>query len=270
MHLIRFFMIAGAICLSTAQAVAQELTKEKQVLFTYGDFYPKDVSGYEIVVLESAHFDSEDIEFLKQQNNTVLAYVSLGEVNESAAHFPHLKDFTLGRNKLWNSHILDIENEKTRESLMNIFEYNMKKGLDGMFLDNIDNYTVFGPTPEKIQALLDFLQTVKITFPEIYLMQNAGISIIEDTHPYIDSVAKESVVTDFDFQNKKYQLREEKVYTSLLNELKKVYTNYQVPVILIEYADTRKLKKAIEQKLEENPWTYFIGKIDLQSIPDKN
>ena len=105
-------MIAGAICLSTAQAVAQELTKEKQVLFTYGDFYPKDVSGYEIVVLESAHFDSEDIEILKQQNNTVIGYISLGEVNESAAHFPQVKDFTLGKNELWNSHVLDIENEE--------------------------------------------------------------------------------------------------------------------------------------------------------------
>ena len=32
----------------------------------------------------------------------------------------------------------------------------------------------------------------------------------------------------------------------------------------------QKLKKAVKQRLKENPWTYFIGKIDLQSIPDKN
>jgi len=263
-------MIAGAICLSTAQAVAQELTKEKQVLFTYGDFYPKDVSGYEIVVLESAHFDSEDIEILKQQNNTVIGYISLGEVNESAAHFPQVKDFTLGKNELWNSHVLDIENEETRESLMNIFQFNMKKGLDGMFLDNIDNYTVFGPTPEKKDALLDFLQTIHIVFPEIYLMQNAGVSIIDDTHPYINSVAKESIATDYNFEKNKYQLREEEVFFQLLQELEKANRDYEVPVILIEYADTQKLKKAIKQRLKENPWTYFIGKIDLQSIPDKN
>jgi hypothetical protein len=215
-------MMAGAICLSTTQAVAQELTKEKQVLFTYGDFYPKDVSGYEIVVLESSHFDSEDIEILKQQNNTVIGYISLGEVNESAAHFPQVKDFTLGKNELWNSHILDIENEETREALMNIFQFNVKKGLDGMFLDNIDNYTVFGPTPEKEEALVDFLQTIHSVFPEIYLMQNAGVSIIEDTHPYINSVAKESIATDYNFEKININYVRKKYFLSCCKNLKKL------------------------------------------------
>ena len=263
-------MITGAIFLQTAQALAQQLTKEKQILFTYGDFYPKDVSGYEIVVLESAHFDSHDIQVLKQQNNTVLGYISLGEVNESAAHYPEIKDFSLGKNNIWNSHILDIENKETRESLLDIISFNMQKGLDGMFLDNIDNYTKFGPTPEKKPALLDFLKTTKSVFPEIYLMQNAGVSIIEDTHIYVNSVAKESVVTDYDFGKNKYQLRDEETYLRLLHELEEAYINYKVPVILIEYAETKKLKKAIDQRLEENNWPYFIGKIDLQSIPGKN
>ncbi|MBZ9631862.1 endo alpha-1,4 polygalactosaminidase [Salegentibacter sp. LM13S] len=261
-------MITGAICLNTAQSVAQKLTQEKQVLFTYGDFYPAEVSGYEILVIESAHFDSEDIAVLKQNNNTVLAYISLGEVNEAAAHFPVLKDFTFGKNEIWNSHILDIENEETREALMAIFDYNMKKGLDGMFLDNIDNYTEFGPTPEKKEALIDFLKVLNIVYPNIYLMQNAGVSIIKDTHPYIESVAKESIATDFNFLYSKYQLRDEEVFKQLLEELNEVYKKYEVPVVLIEYAETPELKKAIKQRLEQTNWPYFIGKIDLQDIPD--
>lgn len=268
MHLIRILMITGAICLNTVQLVAQKLTQEKQVLFTYGDFYPADVSGYEILVIESAHFDSEDIALLKENNETVLAYISLGEVNEAAAHFPVIKDFTFGKNEIWNSHTLDIENEKTRESLMAIFDYNMKKGLDGMFLDNIDNYTTFGPTPEKKQALLKFLQVLNIVYPNIYLMQNAGVSIIKDTHPFIDSVAKESIASNYNFRQKKYQLRDEAVFQQLLKELKETYDEYQVPVVLIEYAETRKLKKDIKQRLAKTPWPFFIGKIDLQGIPD--
>ena len=269
MHLIKIFMITGAICLNTVQAVAQKLTRNDQVLFTYGDFYPAEVSGYEILVIESAHFDSDDIAVLKQNNRTVLGYISLGEVNEAAAHFPEIKDFTLGRNEIWNSHILDIENEETRKSLMAIFDYNIGKGLDGMFLDNIDNYTEFGPTPGKKEALLDFLRVLNVVYPNIYLMQNAGVSIIKDTHPYINSVAKESVASNFDFQNSKYQLRNEETFVQLLNELKEVYEEYEVPIVLIEYADTPKLKKEIMQRLEQISWPVFIGKIDLQGIPDK-
>ncbi|WP_197051652.1 endo alpha-1,4 polygalactosaminidase [Salegentibacter sp. Hel_I_6] len=263
-------MIAATIGLSCLQAVGQKLTQDKQVLFTYGDFYPGEVSDYEILVIESAHFDSEDIAVLKENNNIVLGYVSLGEVNEAAAHFPDLKDFTFGKNEIWNSHILDIENEETKETLLRIFNYNMNKGLDGMFLDNIDNYTEFGPTPNKKNALLDFLEVIEIAFPDIYLMQNAGISILKDTHPYIEAVAKESIATDYNFNNKKYQLRDEKVFTNLLSELDKAYSDFKIPVVLIEYADTPKLKEEIKKRLAETSWPYFVGKIELQKIPDKN
>lgn len=138
-----------------------------------------------------------------------------------------------------------------------------------MFLDNIDNYTKFGPTPEKKEALLDFLQVLNIVYPNIHLMQNAGVSIIKDTHPFINSVAKESIASDYNFQKGKYQLRDENVFTQLLNELKEVYDKYEVSVVLIEYAETRKLKKDIKQRLAQTPWPFFIGKIDLQSIPEK-
>lgn len=263
-------MILGTICLAAPQVVAQKAVEEKKVLFTYGDFYPEDVSDYEILVIESAHFDREDIAKLKQQNDRVLGYVSLGEVNEAAAHYPELKEVILGKNEIWNSHILNIENKETQETLLEIFNINMEKGLDGMFLDNIDNYTEFGPTPENKEALIDFLEVLNIAFPNIYLMQNSGVSIIKDTHPYIDAIAKESIATDYDFKNKKYQLRDEEIFIKLLSELNQVFKDFEVPVVLIEYADTPVLKEAIKQRLEETSWPHFIGKIELQKIPDKN
>lgn len=263
-------MITSAICWNTAFVVSQELTKDQQVLFTYGDFYPKDVSGYEIIVIESAHFDSDDIKILKQENNKVLGYISLGEVNEAAAHFQQVQGFTLGKNEVWNSHILDIKNDETRKSLLEIFDFNMKKGLDGMFLDNIDNYAQFGPTPGRKEDLLEFLKDLKLKFPNIYLMQNAGVSLIKETNQFIDAVAKESIASDYDFGLKKYQLREEEIFKALLNELSQAYDDYQIPVVLIEYADTPELKKALQERLAEVSWPYFIGEIDLQQIPDKN
>ncbi|TDN81243.1 glycosyl hydrolase family 114 [Salegentibacter sp. 24] len=263
-------MIIGTICFTVPQIVAQKTVEKKQVLFTYGDFYPKDVSGYEILVIESAHFDSEDIEVLKKQNDKVLGYVSLGEVNEAAAHYLELEKFTLGKNEIWNSYILNMENKRTQKALMEIFDYNMQKGLDGMFLDNIDNYTEFGPTPEKKEALLAFLKDLNNTYPDIYLIQNAGISIVKDTNPFIDAIAKESIATDYDFKNKKYQLRDDKIFTRLLNELKEMYKDFEVPIVLIEYADNAELKEQVEERLKRTSWPYFIGKIELQKIPGKN
>ncbi|HEA31234.1 MAG TPA: hypothetical protein ENH91_14800, partial [Leeuwenhoekiella sp.] len=85
----------------------------QKVLFNYGDVYPDEIAGYDYVILESAHFSSWDISAIKKNNGTVLAYISLGEVNEAAAHYEDIKQYTFGRNKLWNSHFLDLENKKT-------------------------------------------------------------------------------------------------------------------------------------------------------------
>ncbi|SHF54614.1 Endo alpha-1,4 polygalactosaminidase, GH114 family (was erroneously annotated as Cys-tRNA synthetase) [Salegentibacter echinorum] len=260
-------MLLTGLNLFSGACAAQSLNSTSKILFTYGDFYPEKISGYDIIVLEGAHFDSGDISTLKLNNETVLGYISMGEVNEAVAHFAELKDKTLGKNHLWNSHILDLEDTKTRAALMSIIAHNVEKGLDGMFLDNIDNYTKYGPTPNKTRFLVSFLQEVKLKYPEIVLMQNAGISVLNDTAPYIDHIAKESIATNYNFARNKYQLRKEEVFQELLRELQDAQKEYHIPIILIEYADSKKMKKKIKTRIEGLNWPVFIGKIDLQTIP---
>ncbi|MCH4822907.1 endo alpha-1,4 polygalactosaminidase [Gramella lutea] len=270
MHLIKIFMLVSTIGLGSLQLKSQSLTAENKVLFVYGDFYPEKVSGYDLIVLEGAHFSSDDVLKLKKHNGKVLSYISLGEVNESAAHYPELKDKTLGKNDIWNSYILDIGNRETIDALKAIFEHNLNKGMDGMFLDNIDNYTQFGPTPEKKQELINFLSDIKQKYPEIYLLQNAAVPIVEETSAYIDALAKESVVTNYDFAKKKYELRSNSEFQNILYELKSMNENYDIPVILIEYAEDRNMQNEIQGRLDEINWPVFIGKIDLQTIPERD
>jgi len=240
----------------------------QSVLFCYGDFYPEKVKGYTYVILESAHFSAKDIETIKENNTYVLGYISLGEVNEAAPHYEGLKGKTLGENKLWNSHVLNLKDETTQKTLLNLFEMNMtQKGLDGMFLDNIDNYTKYGPTPENKLELVHFLKTVKQKFPDIFLMQNAGLLITENTHNFIDAIAIESVATNYDFKKNTYRLRNKKEFKQQLSQLEKIHATYNTPVIFIEYARTKKMKKNILKRIKQKNWPYFIGQIDLQNLP---
>ncbi|HEA31153.1 MAG TPA: hypothetical protein ENH91_14365, partial [Leeuwenhoekiella sp.] len=138
---------------------------------------------------------------------------------------------------------------------------------DGMFLDNIDNYTIYGPTPSRKEALVKFLAKTKQKFPDAYLMQNAGVLILEDTQPYINSLAIESVATAYDFEKCKYKLRKESQFLSILHDLEKAHYDYELPIILIEYANTKKLYHEIVDRIASTGWPFFIGAIELQSIP---
>nr|WP_169933259.1 endo alpha-1,4 polygalactosaminidase [Nonlabens sp. Ci31] len=254
--------------LLSAANLSHSQKQQGKILFCYGDFYPQDIKGYDYVIVEPTFFNTEDVQTLKSQNKHVLAYISLGEVNEAASHYDEVKNETIGVNKQWNSHTLDISAPATINALKNQIEDHLAvKKFDGLFLDNIDNYTEFGSTPQLKDSLVGFLKGVKSRFRESVIMQNAGLFIIEDLRPLIDLIAVESVATNYNFEKDTYQLRDKKDYKERLDRIKEIQKLHKIPIILIEYADTEKLKKKIKSRLKASQFDLFIGQIDLQKTP---
>lgn len=250
----------------TGMVVAQE--KCAKILFCYGDLFPEKVTGYDYLILEPVYFSSEDVAVFKANNKKVLAYISLGEVDKSSWYYHKLAQHTIGENKIWDSNILDLENPITTSVLFELIEgYMNEKGYDGLFLDNIDNFSIYGPTPHQKSALTAFLKRIKTAFPNIFMMQNAGVEIIADTREYVDVLGVESVATDFDFTSKIYRLRDDETFTNRVKELSDIETEHNIPIILIEYADTKLLQANIINRIEKLGWSYFIGRIELQNIP---
>ena len=261
--------IIWMILLTAITSCMGSLTAQNSVLFCYGDFYPQAVSGLDYVVVEPVIFNAADVAVLKSQNKKVLAYISLGEVSAVASHYEKVKSETLAKNEIWNSHALDISAPKTRAALMDlIVEHIEDKGFDGLFLDNIDNYTLYGPTPEKKEALVSFLKEVKFRFRESVLMQNAGLQIVDATEPYIDIVAVESVASDYNFDTQQYQMRSNDGFEERLNNTLEIRDTYNLPILLIEYADSQKLRTEILNRLKPYQFDVFVGQIDLQKIPE--
>ena len=254
--------LLGAINFSIAQK------QESKILFCYGDLYPEQIKGYDYVILEPVFFSKDDVAVLKSQNKNVLAYISLGEVNVAAPHYNSIRSETIGTNQEWNSRTLNIGAPITVASLnRQIDEHLADKKFSGLFLDNIDNYTEFGPTPHLKDYLIGFLKDVKLRFRESVLMQNAGLFIIEDLRSLIDIIAVESVATDYDFEKKKYQLREKEDFRERLQRIENIKNQYCIPILLIEYAESIKLKNNVEKRLKAVELDYFIGQIELQKPP---
>ena len=265
MHLTKLFLFMtflAAVNFSSAQEV------ESKILFCYGDLYPEQIKGYDYVILEPIFFSKEDVAVLKSQNKNVLAYISIGEVNVAAAHYNSIKSETTGTNEEWNSRTLNISAPLTIAALNEQIDNHLtKKEFSGLFLDNVDNYTEFGPTPHLKDSLVGFLKNLKLRFRESVLMQNAGLFIIEDLRPFIDVIAVESVATDYNFEKKKYRLRKEEDFKERLERIERIKKEYCIPILLIEYADSKKLKMQVEKRLKAVELDYFLGQIELQKPP---
>ena len=244
------------------------MVNKSTVLVCYGRLSPESIKGYSYVILESQYYNVYEIKKIKSQNEKVLAYISLGEVNANAPHYGLLKNSTLGKNDIWNSYYLDLKAEKTSKILLGIIGNTLKMGYDGFFLDNVDNFTQFGQQPDQKEELVALLKSIHNAYPEQTFLQNAGLEIIAETAPFVDAVIIESIATNYTFDDKVYRLREESDYQNYITKLQAIKKNYKLPIILIEYADTVALRDAVQKRIRNLGFEYFIGKIDLQSIPE--
>ncbi|RZJ30497.1 MAG: hypothetical protein EOO48_04825 [Flavobacterium sp.] len=172
MRLIKmFFFILPSLLIPGAFASVVKST----VLVCYGRLNPETIKGYSCVILESEHYTSAEIKKIKTQNDKVLAYISLGEVNKYAKHYPKLKNHTIGKNTIWDSYYLNLCDGKTPKVLMSIIDEGIQAGYDGFFLDNLDNYTQFGPQPDQRNEVVALLKSIFEKYPNQTFLQNAGL-----------------------------------------------------------------------------------------------
>lgn len=244
--------------------------KTNTVLFCYGKLNPLAVKDFKYVILESNHFTARDVSVMKSQNQKIFAYISLGEINENAAHFKDLKDHTFGRNEIWSSHYLNLNSKMANEILIKMVDEIFAFGYDGLFLDNIDNYTIHGPQKDQTEKVVKLIKMIKEKYPKKMFIQNAGLDLVEETSRYVDLIAVESIVTDYSFKDKQCKLRDKGNFETNLKRINTISATYSIPFILIEYAEAKSLVDQVEERLSTTGFDYFIGSIDLQTIPKFN
>ena len=263
-HIKLIFILLLTLSCIKSKPLAQNMSK---TLVSYGKLDPTKIKDYELLIVEETHYTKEEVKILKSNNDKVIAYISLAEINSHAKYYDQLKDYTLGKNELWNSFHLDLSSPELRKRLLQIIKEIMSKGFDGLFLDNIDNACSFGPHPEHKKYVIDLIKQIRKLNNNIFLIQNSGLEIIKSTYKHVNVVALESVVTNYDFNTNEYRLRDESELTKRISDLNVLVDKYAFNVLLIEYADKKSLYNTTKEILSKHSYNYFIGNIDLQTIP---
>ncbi len=263
-HIRLFFLVFPSII---GFGMANNNVVQSDIFFCYGKLNPLDVKGYSYVVIESKNYTIPDVKKFKKLNGKVLAYISLGEVNSQAKHYNSLKNNTIGKNENWDSYYLDLKASGTSQILFTIIDQILADGYDGLFLDNIDNFCSFGFQKDQKEEVLQFMADLDARYPNHTFIQNAGLELLDKTFRLVDAIVVESVASDFTFDDNVYKLRSQAEYDKYIRQLQQIRRKYKLPIILVEYADTRALYDQIIRRIDRTGFLYFIGSIDLQGIP---
>lgn len=231
---------------------------------------------FDLVVLDSSY--TKIVKDLKKEDKTVLAYLSIGEVNSSRSYFPYLKEkkLLLESNPNWpEAFLIDIRNPEWGTYVVEmLIPAILKDGFDGIFIDTIDSpIEKERVNPIKFNGMkksaVNIVEKARLSFPAMKIMLNRGYPIAPDVAPAIDYILGESVCNTYDFSSKKYVPVSEEPYLNqvkILNDIKD--KNPRLEVMTLDYCDEEDQSRCREiyRKEKGNGFIPYITTIDLGKV----
>ena len=237
----------------------------------YSDINPIKVSGYKLLIVEPYFYSREDIFEFHARGIKVLAYLSLGEVNESRRYFEEFKSLGLkGKNENHGSYYIDLSNKKIKDKFINqlvpeLYSY----GYDGLFLDTIDAVAPYTTRKSMEEDMVDLIRRIKLANPSKILVQNAGLFILDRTSEYVNAVAIEDIASGYNFDSDEYFVKSEEAFQKRIDLVDSMYYTYQIPFLIIDFEAQNSTNELIRSRLEKAGYPYFISNIGFSGLPIK-
>ncbi len=236
----------------------------------YAKVSPDQVQNYELVIVEPDFYSVEEIAALQATGTTIIAYVTLGEVDENRWYYPKLAERGfLGKNENWNSFYLNLEDQISRNVILNqVLPKIMGKEVDGLFLDTIDAVAPVTNRSHLQPYMVQLIKSIREKYPEEIIIQNAGLFLLEHTEEAVDAFMTESLASDYEFSTGEYKIRDREDFNNRLDYLRHFAGEPGKPFFILEFADTEWKRSQISDRLDTLNRPYFISNIGLSILPE--
>ncbi len=227
------------------------------------------LDSYELVVIEPSEFSTAKIKQLKEAGKIVYGYLNVGSVEDYRPYYQDFENLFLGVYQDWpDEQWIDVSSLQWQNFIIDeLAGQYAEKGLDGLFLDNVDVYYNY-PEEEIFQGLCKILEGLKKY--KLTLIINGGDVFVsrcieENTACLLfDGINQETVFTSIDFENQSFGLQTKEETDYFKKYLDKVKEN-GLTVYLLEYGANRKLVQEIDTYCLENGFSWYnADNLDLR------
>jgi len=212
-------------------------------LNTYGEYKYSDLDTfmkYDVAVLDPYDYPEHGFpSSLQGEGTVVLAYIDIGEVEDSRSYWPNVKkthpELMLGPNPDWpGCYYADVNNPEwhriiLEEEISRLKIYGEFDGLCLDMLDTVDDY------PQLKPGMIDLVKDIREWYPELILVPNRGFAVLPDILPYIDGFKYEEMSSRYDSSEKKYVLEEDE---GELETLERALDMKDIPVFVLDHVKT--------------------------------
>ncbi len=242
-------------------------------------FYGNELSPRMLMQVDLAILEPDNITPSKTGNKKTIffGYLSLGEVNDSRGYWPEIaeSDFVVAANPHWQgAWQVDIRSQKWQKLLLEkVIPKILEKGYQGLFLDSVDMAMYLeAKDPEKFsgsrKAMIDFFRLLHKKFPNLLLVPNNAIELLEDYGDIIYGVVVEDLYTRCDFATRtcgKTPLSDSQYKEERLDAFRK---HFKKPVfnILYDYSNNPDVEKYGIKRSEKKKYHWYLTEPSLTQL----
>ncbi len=204
--LISVFLIAAAL---TATPKDPRLQAVKSFAFALGDgMLDGDVAarfaGYDLVVVDGEDVQAGQVAALHAQGTIVLAYLSVGTIERYRWWYSSVRRFRLDYWGDWGEWYADVSKSGFRDVIAGkVAPWMLKKGVDGLFLDNTDMIETHPGQRLGMKALVKRLANL-VHLKKKFLFTQNGAGVIGPMLAFYDGWNREDVSWSYDFGTGRY------------------------------------------------------------------
>ena len=204
--LVSVFLLAAAL---GATPKDPRLQAVKTFAFALGDgMLDGDIAarfaGYDLVIVDGEDIQAAQVAALHAQGTIVLSYLSAGTIENYRWWYSSVKRFRLDYWGDWGEWYADVSKSGYRDVIAGkVAPWMLKKGVDGLFLDNTDMIETHPGQRAGMKALVKRLANL-VHLKKKFLFTQNGADVIGPMLPFYDGWNREDVSWSYDFGNGQY------------------------------------------------------------------
>jgi uncharacterized protein (TIGR01370 family) len=160
---------------------------------------PAQLVGYDLVVVDGSTPASR-VKRLRAQGSIVLGYLSVGTIESYRSWYRAARPYRLDFWGDWGEWYADVSRAGFRDLIAKrVAPAIMRRGFDGLFLDNVDMIAEHRPQAAGMRKLV-----ARLAGRPGYLFAQNGDEIINPFLRYLDGWNREDVSRTYDFDSRRY------------------------------------------------------------------
>ncbi len=266
---------AFAVALAVAASRDSRLAQVDSFAFaigegTLGGDYQRRLAPFDLVVVDGVEARRSQVRALRNRGKIVLAYVSVGTIERYRSWYRAARRYRLDLWGDWGEWYADTSKAGFRRLITRRVAPNMlRKGFDGLFLDNVD---MIGDHPRQRRGMHRLVAALgrMVHRRDGYLFAQNGERVLGPMLPHLDGWNREDVTSTYDFEDERYERVPPADHRAALKALRRIGGRGKL-VTATDYVrrgDSRTAAAAARAACGAGALPY-ASDIDLKRVPGK-